>query len=77
MYSIKVSKKTLKFGDVEVSNKEFHASKQAITLNLVDIDKIVMSDKNIVIKSLSILLTMKMIILLDFSALFYLKWVDT
>ena len=37
--------KTLKLGDVEVSKKEFHASKQHIALNLVDIDQIVISDK--------------------------------
>ena len=40
-----MSEKTLKFGDVEVNKKEFHASKQPIALNLVDIDKIVISDK--------------------------------
>ena len=44
-YSIKVSKKTLKFVNIEVNKKEFHASKQAIDLNLVDINKIVISDK--------------------------------
>ena len=44
-YSIKVSKKTLKFVNIEVNKKEFHASKQAIDLNLVDINKIVTSDK--------------------------------
>ena len=33
------SKKTLKFGDIVVNKKEFHASKQAIDLSLVDIDK--------------------------------------
>ena len=35
----------LKFGDVVVNKKEFHASKQAITLNLVNTNKIVVSDK--------------------------------
>ena len=40
-----MSEKTLKFGDVVVNNKEFHASKQAIALNLVDTDKIVVSEK--------------------------------
>ena len=40
-----MSEKTLKFGDVEVNKKKFHVSKQAIALNLVDIDKIVISDK--------------------------------
>ena len=40
-----MSEKTLKFGDVEFNKKEFHASKQPIALNLVDIDKVVKSDK--------------------------------
>ena len=35
--------KPLKFG--EVNKKKFHASKQLIALYLVDIDKIVISDK--------------------------------
>ena len=39
-----MSEKALKFGDVEVNKKEFHASKQPIALNLVDTDKIVISD---------------------------------
>ena len=37
--------KTQKFDNVEVNKKTFHTFKQPITLNLVDIDKIVMSDK--------------------------------
>ena len=32
--------KTLKFDDFEVSKKKFHVSRQSITLDLVDIDKI-------------------------------------
>ena len=39
-----MSEKTLKSGNVIVDKKEFHASKQAIPLNLVDTDKI-LSDK--------------------------------
>ena len=42
---LKLSKQTLKFGDVVVNKREFHASKQAITLNLVNTNKIVVSDK--------------------------------
>ena len=41
LYSIKVSEKTLKFGDVVINKKEFHASKQPIALSLVDTEKIV------------------------------------
>ena len=39
-----MSEKALKFDSIEV-NKKDHASKQATDLNLVDINKIVMSDK--------------------------------
>ena len=42
---IKMSDKTFKFNDVEVNEKEFHASKQPIALNPVLINKIVVSDK--------------------------------
>ena len=45
MCSIKRSGKTLKFDNIEVNKKEFHASKEAIALNLLDTSKIVISDK--------------------------------
>ena len=41
-----MSEKTLKFGDVEVNKKEFHASKQPIALDLADTNQIVTSDKS-------------------------------
>ena len=41
-----MSGKTLKFDNIKVNKKEFHASKQAIDLNLVNISKIVISDKS-------------------------------
>ena len=40
-----MSEQTLNFGDTVVNKKEFNSSKQAIALNLVDADKIVISDK--------------------------------
>ena len=40
-----MSEKSLKFGDIVVNKKEFHASKQATALSLVDTDKIVVSHK--------------------------------
>ena len=40
-----MSEKALKLGNDEVNKKEFHTSKQPISLTLVDIDKIVISDK--------------------------------
>ena len=41
-----MSEKTLKFGDVEVNKKEFHASKQPIALDLAHTNQIVTSDKS-------------------------------
>ena len=40
-----MSLKKIKFGDKEVDKKEFYSSKQAIPLNSVDLDKIVVSSK--------------------------------
>ena len=40
-----MSEQSLKFGDIVVNKKEFCASKQAIALNLVNTNKIVVSDK--------------------------------
>ena len=37
--------KKVKFGDKEVDKKEFYLSKQAISLDSVDLDKIVVSSK--------------------------------
>ena len=38
--------KIIKFGDKEINKKEFYSSKQAISLDSVDLDKIVVSHKN-------------------------------
>ena len=40
-----MSEQTLKFGDIVINKKKIHPSKQAIALNLVDTNKIVVSDK--------------------------------
>ena len=40
-----MSPKTIKFGDKEIDRKEFYLSKQAIPLDSVDLDKIVVSNK--------------------------------
>ena len=37
--------KKIKFGDKEVDRKEFYSSKQAISLDYVDLSKIVVSNK--------------------------------
>ena len=43
--NVKMSEKRLKFNNIKVNKKEFHKSKQAIDLDSVDTDKIVVSDK--------------------------------
>ena len=40
-----MGEKTLKFNNIKVNKKEFHRSKQAIDLELVDTGKIVVSDR--------------------------------
>ena len=45
MHTIKTNFKKIKFGDKEVDKKEFYSSKQAIPLDSVDLDKIVVSSK--------------------------------
>ena len=40
-----MNEKTLKFNNIKVTKKEFHKSKQAIDLDSVTVDKIVVSDK--------------------------------
>ena len=45
VHSVKMSSKKIKFGDKEVNKKGFYSSKQAIPLDSVDLDKIVVSSK--------------------------------
>ena len=40
-----MGEQTLRFGDIVLNKREFHASEQAIALNLVNTNKIVVSDK--------------------------------
>ena len=40
-----MNKKTLKFDNIEVNKKEFHSSKQPITLSVVNVNQIVVFDK--------------------------------
>ena len=42
---VKMSDKIPKFNNIEVNKKNFNASKKQFVLNLVDIDKIVISEK--------------------------------
>ena len=45
MHTIKTSLQKIKLGDKEVDKKEFYSSKQAILLDSIDLDKIVVSSK--------------------------------
>ena len=45
VHNIKMSPKVIKFGDKEINRKEFYSSKQAIPLDSVDLDEIVVSSK--------------------------------
>ena len=45
VHNIKMSTKIIKFGDKEINRKEFYSSKQAIPLDSVDLDEIVVSSK--------------------------------
>ena len=40
-----MGEKTLKFNNIKVNKKEFHKSKQAIDLDLIDTGKIVVCDR--------------------------------
>ena len=56
-YNIEMSEQTLKFGEIVVNKKEFHASKQAIALSLVKSSKIVvLTNLNTVMTVLNALL---------------------
>ena len=71
---MKLSGKTLKFGNVEVNKKKIHASKQPIALDIVNVNQILISDNlSIVIQVLNILLATNMIILLGLYTLFYFR----
>ena len=45
MRTIKMGLKKIKFGDKEVNKKDFYLLKQAIPLDSVDLDKIVVLNK--------------------------------
>ena len=69
-----MSEKTLKFDNIRLNKKEFHKSKQAIDLDLVNVDQIVASDKlRIVMMVLNISFVTKKVKLLNRHALSYLK----
>ena len=45
LYGIKISKKTLKFINIEVNKKEFHAAKRPIGLGFINVNEILTSEK--------------------------------
>ena len=66
-----MSEKTLKFNNIKINKNKFHTSKQAIGLDSVTTDKIVVSDK--LKKVISILLVIKKRKLSNHYVLCYLK----
>ena len=70
-----MSEKTLTFDNIRVNKKEFHKSKQPINLDLIKVNQIVVSERNlsIVVMVLNILLVTKKVKLLNRYALSYLK----
>ena len=72
--NIIMGEKTLKFNNIKVNKKEFRRSKQAIDLDSVYTDKIVVSDNlNIVKKVLNTSLVIKKMKSLNHYVLSYLK----
>ena len=80
-YNIKMNEKTLKFSNNKINKKKFYKSKQAIDLDSVTTDRIVVSDKFRhsevlkveIVKVISIILVIKKMKLLDRYVLYYLK----
>ena len=60
-----MSEQTSKFGDIVLNKKEFHASKQAIALNLVNTNKIAffLTNSNTVMMVLDILFAIYMMMM--------------
>ena len=71
---MKMSKKALKFSNIEVNKKKFHASKQSIALNSVNLNPILISDK---FEHSNKGFKYFMIVSLDRCVLFFPKLVDT
>ena len=69
-----MSEKTLKFDNIRVYKKEFNKSRQPFSLDLVNVDEIVVPDNlNIMIMVSNILLVTKKAKLLNRYVLSYLK----
>ena len=69
-----MNEKTLKFSNIKINKKEFHKSKQAIDLDSITTDKIVVSDKfRHSEKVINILLVIKKMKLSNHYVLYYLK----
>ena len=71
-----MSLRKIKFGNKEVNKKEFYSSKRAISLDSVDLNKIVVS-KNWKINDTTYKhICRYLMILFNHYVLFYLKWMD-
>ena len=71
-----MDKKIIKFDDTETEEYEFHQHKSPISINNIDINKIIVSNKfSLVNKILSTSLVTKIIKKLDFYAYFFPKLV--
>ena len=69
-----MTEKTLTFSNIKINKKEFHKSKQAIDLDSIDTDKIVvLTNLNIVMKVLNTSLVIKKMKLSNPYVLSYLK----
>ena len=69
-----MSPKTIKFGNKEINRKEFYSSKQAIPLDSVDLNKIVVSNKwKINDTTYKICVGFQIMMLFNHYVLFYLK----
>ena len=68
-----MSEKTLTFNNIKINKKEFHKSKQAIDLDSITTDKIVVCDKLRHSEDGYILLTIKKMKSIDHYVLSYLK----
>ena len=81
VYNIKMKEKTLKFSIIKINKTEFHKSKQAIDLDSLTTDRIVVSEKFRhsealkveIVKVISIILVIKKMKSLDRYVLYYLK----
>ena len=73
---IKMEKIIIKLDDIKIAKQKYHQDKRPILIKNVDNDKIVVSNKALLVNmDLNILLAMKMLKKLDLYMYFFPKWV--